>query len=120
GASARGLVRSGQASRAGELAARGLHGTASLQMKLRPPLGATDVMDRVRTWVAALTASDPALGTAAVALAESLAHTQPKEGISRLVHGTLYARHIIDLGDGPGVIDWQRFGQGPVELDAGT
>src|SRR5207247_691384 len=53
-------------------------------------------------------------------LAESLARTQPKEGISRLVHGTLYARHIIDLGDGPGVIDWQRFGQGPVELDAGT
>src|SRR5206468_6520194 len=66
------------------------------------------------------TASDPALGTTAVALAESLARTQPKEGISRLVHGTLYARHIIDLGDGPGVIDWQRFGQGPVELDAGT
>jgi phosphotransferase family enzyme len=37
-----------------------------------------------------------------------------------LVHGTLYARHLLDLGDGPGVIDWQRFGQGPLELDAGT
>jgi len=120
GPTARDLVRSGQGRRAGELAARWLQRTASLPMKLGPPLGATDVMDRVRTWVAALTASDPALGTAAVALAESLARTQPKEGISRLVHGTLYARHIIDLGDGPGVIDWQRFGQGPLELDAGT
>src|SRR5438876_5885440 len=120
GPTARDLVRSGQGRRAGELAARWLQRTASLPMKLGPPLGATDVMDRVRTWVAALTASDPALGTAAVALAESLARTLPKEGISRLVHGTLYARHIIDLGDGPGVIDWQRFGQGPVELDAGT
>ena len=120
GPTARDLVRSGQGRRAGELAARWLQRTASLPMKLGPPLGATDVMDRVRTWVAALTASDPALGTAAVALADNLARTQPKEGISRLVHGTLYARHIIDLGDGPGVIDWQRFGQGPVELDAGT
>ena len=36
------------------------------------------------------------------------------------MHGTLYARHIIDLGDGPGIIDWQQFGQGPVEFDAGT
>ena len=36
------------------------------------------------------------------------------------MHGTLYARHIIDSGDGPGVIDWQQFGQGPVEFDAGT
>src|SRR5438067_2880698 len=35
------------------------------------------------------------------------------------------ARHavrpsLLDLGDAPGVIDWQRFGQGPQELDAGT
>ena len=37
-----------------------------------------------------------------------------------LVHGTLYARHLLDLGDGTGVIDWERFGQGPRELDAGT
>ena len=26
---------------------------------------------------------------------------------------------MLDLGDGPGVIDWQRFGQGPIEIDAG-
>src|SRR5207249_5985326 len=45
--------------------------------------------------------------------------TQPKNGYPRMVHGTLYARHILDLGDGPGVIDWQRFGQGPIEIDAG-
>src|SRR5213079_3097510 len=67
GPTARDLVRSGQGRRAGELAASWLQRTASLPMKLGPPLGATDVMDRVRTWVAALTASDPALGTAAVA-----------------------------------------------------
>src|SRR5438445_21476 len=50
---------------------------------------------------------------------KELVRTQPAEKPRQLVHGTLYARHILDLGDGPGVIDWQQFGQGPVEVDAG-
>jgi len=120
GPTTRDLVRSGQGRRAGELAARWFQRTASLSVKLGTPVGVRDVMDWARTWVATLSADDPALGTAAVALAESLERKQPTEGTPRLVHGTLYARHLIDLGDGPGVIDWQRFGQGPMELDAGT
>src|SRR5207302_2451863 len=43
----------------------------------------------------------------------------PDDGGVGVVRGTLYARHILDAGDGAGVIDWHRFGQGPVELDAG-
>src|SRR6266581_6106600 len=120
GPTTRDLVRSGQGRRAGELAARWFQRTASLSVKLGTPVGVRDVMDWARTWVATLSADDPALGTAAVALAKSLERKQPTEGTPRLVHGTLYARHLIDLGDGPGVIDWQRFGQGPMELDAGT
>jgi len=42
-----------------------------------------------------------------------------RAGERRLVHGTFYARHVLDQGDGVGVIDWERFGQGPLELDAG-
>ena len=78
------------------------------------------MLHRGRKRGAALAAADPTLGIAATELIGTLARNQPKENAPRLVHGTLYARHIIDLGDGPGVIDWQRFGQGPVELDAGT
>jgi len=120
GPTARDLVRSGQGRRAGELAARWFQRTASLPVKLGPPLDAAQVLHRARDWAAGLVADDSALGTKATELAEILARTQPRESAQRLVHGTLYARHIIDLGDGPGVIDWQRFGQGPVELDAGT
>src|SRR5438094_2466517 len=105
GPTARDLVRSGQGRRAGELAARWFQRTASLSVKLGIPVGVRDVMDWARTWVATLSADDPALGTAAVALAESLERKQPTEGTRRLVHGTLYALHLIDLGDGPGVID---------------
>ena len=64
-------------------------------------------------------AADPALGTAAEALAETLARTVPEDGAPRLVHGSLHDRNVLDLGGDPGVIDWQRFGQGPAELDAG-
>ena len=78
------------------------------------------VRDRARGWVAGVRASDPAMRFAAGALPPAPARTQARESAPVLVHGTLYARHIIDSGDGPGVIDWQQFGQGPVEFDAGT
>jgi hypothetical protein len=78
------------------------------------------VRDRARGWAAGLRASDPAMRVAAGALPLTPARTRANESAPGLVHGTLYARHVIDLGDGPGVIDWQRFGQGPIEFDAGT
>jgi len=78
------------------------------------------VRDRAHAWVAGLRASDPAMRFAAGALPAAPARTRARESVPGLVHGTLYARHVIDLGDGPGVIDWQQFGQGPVEFDAGT
>jgi hypothetical protein len=120
GPTAHQLVEGGQGERAGALAACWLQRVASLAVALGPPFGAARILDKSRKWVAALGAIDPALGTAAAALAGTLKRTQPKEGASRLVHGTLYARHVLDLGDGPGVIDWQRFGQGPPEFDAGV
>src|SRR5207237_602385 len=71
-------------------------------------------------WIGTLGTADLSVGAAARALAEALARTEPRDdGAVGLVHGTLYARHILDVGEGPGVIDWHRFGQGPAELDAG-
>ena len=42
----------------------------------------------------------------------------PPSRPARLVHGTFHDRNVLDLGGGVGVIDWQRCGQGPVEIDA--
>ena len=119
GPTAQQLVEDRQGERAGRLAASWVQRAASLHVKIGRPFGAARMLQRASKWVAALGAADPALGTAATTLAGRLARTQPKECAPRLVHGTLYARHVLDLGDGPGVIDWQRFGQGPPELDAG-
>src|SRR5206468_7715250 len=92
---------------------------APLDVKLGPPLGAARMLERARKWIAALVESDPILESAAAAVVAMLARTQPNDGAPRLVNGGLYADPVLDLGDGPGVIDWGRFGQGPLELDAG-
>jgi len=114
------LVKQGQGRRAGELAAQWVQRTASLPVKLGLPFGAAGMMHETRAWIGTLGTADLSVGAAARALAEALARTEPRDdGSVGLVHGTLYARHILDVGDGPGVIDWHRFGQGPVELDAG-
>jgi hypothetical protein len=120
GPTANQLVKTGQGRRAGELAALWLRRAATLPVRLGPPLGAAALLERAPHWVAALDAADPALGVAATAAAGLLELARPKEGALRLVHGTLYARHVLDTGDGPGLIDWDGFGQGPAELDAAT
>ena len=119
GPTAHELVKQGRGQRAGELAAQWLRCAASLPVRLGLPLGAARMLSRAREWVAWLREADPTLGDAATRLAATLAQAQPREDRSQLVHGTFYARHVLDLGDGAGLIDWERFGQGPLELDAG-
>src|SRR5438105_183786 len=120
GPTAHDLVKQGQGRHAGELGAQWVRRTASLPVKLGLPFGTAGMMHETRAWIGTLGTADLSVGAAARALAEALARTEPRDdGSVGLVHGTLYARHILDVGDGPGVIDWHRFGQGPVELDAG-
>ena len=119
GPTAEQLVESGQGKAAGELVARWFRRAASITVKLGQPLDATGMLRHARKWFATLAATDSALGTAGTALLETLERTKPKAGASRLLHGSFYPRHVIDLGDGVGVFDWERFGQGPAELDAG-
>jgi aminoglycoside phosphotransferase (APT) family kinase protein len=114
------LIENGQGARAGELAARWLRRAAALPAQLRPPVGDARRLDQARKCAVALDEVDLAVGTAAAALAGILARTQPAASASHLVHGSFHARHLLDLGNGVGVLDWRKAGQGPLELDAGT
>ena len=120
GRAANELIREGQGTRAGQLAASWLKSAVVSGVTLGPAIGATDVLRKARKWVDVLAGADAGVGSSAASLFATLEWTRPPDGAPYLLHGTYYARHILDLGDGPGVIDWQRFGQGPVELDAGV
>src|SRR2546428_4502479 len=119
GPTAHELLKGGQGERAGGLAARWLQRAASLSIGLGQPFDAGHVLGLARKWVSALDAADPWLGAAAAALEGLLVATRPNVEILRLVHGALHDRNLLDLGDAPGVVDWQRFGQGPAEVEAG-
>ncbi len=119
GPSAEDLRLSGRGARAGELGAMWLRRVAELPIQVGPPYAPKAILVRKQRGIAALSAGDAALGAAAAALADKLDKSRPQTVASHLAHGTFYTRHIFDLGNGPGVIDWQCFCQGPVELDAG-
>jgi len=112
------LIKNGEGRRVGELAAIWLREAGSLPVRFGTHLGADSMLARTYKWADRLGAADPALGSAASIVAKRLVATQPVDGATRLVHGSLYDRHILDLVDGPGLIDWDCFGQGPAELDA--
>jgi len=119
GPTAKELIERGEGRRAGELAAHWVRRTVSLPVGLGHPYGGEHFLRKAQNWVGTLAAADPALGKTASLLGGLLARTQPKEVAPLLLHGTPYSRHVLDLGDGVGLIDWDRFGQGPIELDAG-
>src|SRR5438094_737001 len=114
------LLRESKGERAGKLAASWFSRASNVRVKFAPPCGSGRMLYNAGTSAVGLGTTDPALGSAAKAVARTLLRGPPIERRPGLVHGTLYTRHILDLGDGPGVIDWQQFGQGPLELDAGT
>jgi hypothetical protein len=113
------VIKSGQGRRAGELAAAWILGARDLHVTLGPHLGAESMLARAYKWADGLGAADHELGVAASAVARRLVASQPVEGPNQLLHGSLYDRHLLDMGDGrPGLIDWDCFGQGPAEVDA--
>jgi aminoglycoside phosphotransferase (APT) family kinase protein len=116
------LIKEGHGERAGELASRWFRRAASLAVILGRcrTYSPASVLRRAPTWVGRLAGADAVLGAAAAELLRELARTPPPAGSPGLVHGTLYARHIIDTGGGPGLIDWDGFGHGPPEFDAGV
>lgn len=115
GPNAEQLILSGQGARAGELAAKWLRRMAELPVRLGPQYEPEPAVPKKKC----RRASDAILGEAARVLAEKLDRMQPSMAAAHLLHGTFYSHHVIDLGDGAGVIDWQRFCQGPIEFDAG-
>src|SRR5207302_1748989 len=78
-----------------------------------------NVFDDVQRYVRTIGSAAGELGARAGAMRDQLAANMPPPGCTDLRHGGFYLSHVFDLVDGPGVIDWDTFRQGPVEVDAG-
>ena len=113
------LVERGDADRAGRLAAQWLQAAIKPGVALGDPYDPPHVLDDVQRYVRTIGSAAGELGARAGAMRDQLAANMPPPGCTDLRHGGFYLSHVFDLVDGPGVIDWDTFRQGPVEVDAG-
>jgi phosphotransferase family enzyme len=114
------LIERGEGWRAGELAALWVESAPALPVRFGRAVETGRLLAKAWKWAAVLEAADRGLGTAASAVVKRLSAVPPPDCAPRLVHGSFYDRHVIDVGDGVGLVDWESFGQGPAELDAGV
>jgi aminoglycoside phosphotransferase (APT) family kinase protein len=117
GPSAKELIASGRGARAGELAGKWLLAAARSEAVVGRGYGPSDLLPRAQGWVHLIGDADAELGRMAGDVLTRLAASPPAEGPPRLVHGELSPKHVLDLGPGPGVVDWDTFGSGPLEAD---
>jgi aminoglycoside phosphotransferase (APT) family kinase protein len=117
GPSATELIASGRGARAAELAVKWLLAAARSEAVSGRGYGPRDLLPRARRWVRLIGDADAELGRIAGEILARLTASTPAEGRPRLVHGELSPSHVLDLGGGPGIVDWDTFGSGPLEAD---
>jgi Phosphotransferase enzyme family len=118
GASGRDLIEDGRATRAGELAAEWLRAESHLTVELGRRYGPDAALQEVTRWARKIGRVDSELGAEASAVVASLRAAPPASTREGVRHGDFSPQHVLDLGDGPGVIDWDSFRRGALELDA--
>jgi aminoglycoside phosphotransferase (APT) family kinase protein len=104
--------------RAGELAAEWLRLQSAVPFPEGRPYGPGVLLARMRADASEIHASAPDVAASATALIGELEQALPAEHAPVLSHGSFSINHVVDLGEGPGVIDWDAVGRGPRELDA--
>ena len=118
GPSADELIKRGQPERAGSLAAQWLRLAEPLAIPGGDLLGPEQLIEKSGLWISDLDQADPELAGDASGCVRELARRLPPPRAIGLRHANFIPRHVIDMGGGPGVIDWDAFRQGPPEIDA--
>lgn len=118
GASGRALIEAGQPARAGELGAAWLRVESRLSAQVGRRYGAEAALQDVARWARKIGRVDRELGADAVAVLDGLRAAAPPNSREGVCHGDFSPEHVLDLGDGPGVIDLDGLCRGALELDA--
>jgi hypothetical protein len=118
GRSARELVAGGVPERAGALAAGWLRAAASRPLSVGRRHGPDALLAEARFSAPQRDAVARALQAEGSRRLAALATDPPPGGRPALVHGSFVPRHLVELPDGPGLVDVDALGHGPLELDA--
>jgi hypothetical protein len=119
GPSAEQLIASGRGDRAGALAAEWLRAAPSIAIDVGPLFGPRAALKDAATSARSVAQESASLGRELWRLVRELASEPPPERRPIVGNGSFRAEHIFDLGDRPGVIDWDGFRRGATELEGG-
>jgi phosphotransferase family enzyme len=117
GPSGKDLIAGGAGPRTAELALAWLRTAAKFPIALGEQYGPSEVLGDTETRVRNLAQADSALGSLAFRQLERLASDPPTSEATSVRHASFKPSSLIDL-NGPGVIDWDGFRRGPLELEA--
>lgn len=112
------LVDRGDGARLGELAAAWFAAAVRVRPDGFAPYGPADMRVDLGRWLDDIDLAHAELGAVAMTHVEGLAGATPR-GTPGLLQLTFSVSHIVDLGEGPGILDWDGPAYGPLEIDAG-
>jgi hypothetical protein len=113
------LLERGGGHLAGKLAAQWLLASRELDFDRAPVYEPATVVSWGRKWVGLLEPQQSDIGRRMRGICDLLEARPPRLWPESLRHGSYSASHVIDLGGGPGIVDWDSFRRGRLELDAG-
>ncbi len=106
--------------RVGSLAVTWLRAVQCVGLGLGEVFDSSRVLLEASRWRDSLASANAAIGSDAAVTVSALQAKAPLATPHRLQHGSFSPSHLVDLREGPGLIDWDSFCQGPIELDAGN
>jgi hypothetical protein len=111
------LISDGSGAAAGRLAAMWIKSIQQVPIELGRPYSPDRVLRKGARYVRVIEAADARIARAAAHCLRVLSLRCPRVSGTGLRHGSFSVHHVLELEGGPATIDWDAFGQGPVELD---
>jgi aminoglycoside phosphotransferase (APT) family kinase protein len=113
------LISNGQSERLAALVTAWGEAACAVAPSDLPRYDGNMMLADLQRWQRDIQLADARLGERADTCIKMLTTKAIPEGTPGLIHGSFAHLHLIDLGDGPGVLDWDEPRFGPIELDLG-
>jgi hypothetical protein len=112
------LMSSGAGERTAGLALEWLQAAGRVSIELGERYGPAEILAVTRQTVRSIATVDATLGSLASLQYERLGADPPADAPTNVRHASFKPDSMIDVGGGPGLIDWDGFRQGALEFEA--